>query len=790
MEENMKLKSIVLMLVMISALILATFNGGPLISQEFDPPLVTPPAGPFLKYGPRLDRVIFVVEAEEEELEAGLVDIVWPGPAVWDTWCDDPAITLGWVEEFAVIYLSLNTARWPLGHGDQPRAGETDFPTNWKGTHDDTLWKKDELWVEAITEDPYYEEDETTRPGRTGTADWCYVDYEGCQRCRDARQFRRGLAHLVNRDDQIASMAGEGQALDKSLLYEPLRSFWENPDTPTYEHSFVKANAAFVAGGFKDWDDDGVMEYSETRSSEDYEELPTIEWYANTEWDAAQHLTEVMSEYMGATLGLYECGAIPHTTIIVPYSEIDPTCWYYYDYDVYVEYWDWGATPDYYAEWFASFGDIFPRGYANNYARYHSKKFDQYADAFMTAPAPEDAITACYNMQWELHNDATAIPLYQYVGYVAHRTEYGTWPGEEKYAGRNWTDMCAFPGEPFFTFTGGWTHLNVHPQGFDKGGTLRTWVSSDPVTLDPADAWMFWDHQILSLIYDYLVRPDPWDPLNVTKMVPWLCESYEVGTWEHPTEGTCTAINFTLIPGILWQDGKPLTVDDVAFSFQFYKDVASIQYPKAKNFDSYVTYNTDPARPGDETIEIRYDIETWLAPAWCNGIYGLYILPKHIWSEESTYYCTVHEKWEQGPGAAGSIAYVPEDHDTLFGTGPFRFYKDGIVGRVDRVLGEYVYLEANPLYFRKYIWPDVADVGDPLNATAKDGEVDVYDFLVAALPGHIFAREDFYGQWSYPKPGDWGEPCDVNKDGRIGVGDLMEVGVNFAESWPPTWYLW
>ena len=760
------------MLVMISALMFATFNGDPVISQEIKPPIVVPPAGPFLKYGPRLDRATFIVEAGEEELEAGLVDIAWSSPVVWDTWREDPAITMGWVEEFAVIYLSLNTARWPLGHGDQPRAGETDFPTNWKGTHNDTLWKKNELWVEAITKAPYYERDGETRPGRTGTADWCFVDYEGCQRCWDARQFRRGLAHLVNRDDQIASMAGEGQMLDKSLLYEPLRSFWENPATPTYEHSLEFANQSFVAGGFKDWNDDGVMEYSETRSAADYEELPTIDWYANTEWDAAQHLTAVMSDYMNL-LTTYECGSIPHTTIIVPYSEIDPTCWYYYDYDVYVEYWDWGATPDYYAEWFASFGDIFPAGYANNYARYHNKEFDQYADDFMTAPTPEGALSACHEMQRVLHYDAGAIPLYQYVGYVAHRTEYGTWPGEEKYAGKNWTDVCAFPGEPFFTFTGGWTHLNAHPQGFDKGGTLRMWVSSDPVTLDPPDAWMFWDHQILSLIYDYLLRPDPWDPLDVTKMVPWLCASYDVGTWEHPTEGTCTALNFTIIPGILWQDGTPMTAEDIGFSFEFYKQVAGIQYPKAKNFDSYVIYPDTP-EPGVETIEIRYDIESWLAPAWCNGIYGLYILPKHIW----------------GPiGPEGSPGFVPEDHDALIGTGPFRFYKDGIVGRVDRVTGEYIYLESNPLYFRKYVEPDVGDDEDPYNAAAKDGDVDLFDFLVVALPGHIFKREDDNGQWGTP-PGAWGEPCDVNKDGKIGVGDLMEVGVHFAESWPPSWYEW
>jgi len=766
----MKSKSIVLMVLMMSALILAAFNGGLLVPQVTSRlPVLEAPSGPFLKYGPRVDKLIFVVGGEEEEIDAGLVDIMSSScdPARWNAWFADPAVTMAEFQEFAVIYLALNTARWPLGHGDQLSAGWTYFPTNWKGTHSDALWKRNELWVEAVTENPYYEADQTTPPGRTGTADWCYVDYENCGRCRDARQFRRGLAHLANRDDQIAYMAGEGAALPKSLLYEPLRSFWENPNTPTYEFSLQAASDAFVAGGFKDWDGDKVMEYSPGHDGAVVEELPVIEWYTNVESDHRQHLSLMIDSYMQMLMA-YPCGAIPHKVIIATYEVIDEVCWFYYDYDVYVEYWDWGATPDFYAEWFASFGDIFPAGYANNYHRYHSKEFDQYADAFMTAPSPEGALGACYDMQTVLHTDAVAIPYYQYVGYVPSRTWYGTWPGETKYAGKNWTDMCVYPGEGTYTFTGGWTQFNVHPQGFEKGGTLRVGLGLDPLTLDVVDSWYFYDHMVLTQIYETLLRPNPWDPCNVSAMIPWLCSSYKVGTWEKPGVGPCTAMNFTLIPGVLWQDGTPMTAEDVGWSFWFYREVASIQYPKARNFDNYVIYPNTP-EPGIETIELRFSIRTWLAPAWVNGLYGCYILPKHIW---------------EPIGPAGSPRYVPEDHDTVIGTGPFRFYKDKVVGRVDRIIGEYVYLEPNPLYFRKYIWPDVCDADGNLPG---DEQVTGMDFAVVAYPINIFVRENPDGTWP---AGTWGEPCDVNKDGKIGVGDLMEIGVNYGDPWPPAYYEW
>jgi len=296
----------------------------------------------------------------------------------------------------------------------------------------------------------------------------------------------------------------------------------------------------------------------------------------------------------------------------------------------------------------------------------------------------------------------------------------------------------------------------------------RRKIGVDAEMLDVMDAIYFQDWLVLDRIYENLIKFNPYDP---TQFIPWLCQNYTVGTWNHPQKGTCTAINFTLIPGILWQDGVPMTSEDVGFSFWFTRECKSANYRYAKDFDSYVVHPYTP-RPEVETIEIRFNVLSWLALYWCSGVP---IIPKHIWE---------HIPPRMSP------AYIPEDYDTVLGTGPFRFYKDGVVGRVNRVPGEYLYLEPNPLYFRKKIWPDVCYGKFPEYYTPGllDGYVTGLDFAKVAELTNIFTRVNPDGTWPDP-PGAWGPHCDVNEDGRIGVGDLMEIGLHYGEPWPPPWYI-
>jgi len=759
----MKSKSTVLILTIMSALILVTFNGVPVKTLE---PTVPAPSGPFEKYGPRIDRLIFHVSGgitrECDDFEAGYMDVMdWAAPAErYDSWLADPEITMGEMSPMTAKYLALNTMRWPLGHGDQLPWGWTSYPVGYISNHDLSLWNGDP----ASSDLP------------VGSSDKTWIDYN-CKRCIDSRWFRRGLAHMVDRASLIAFMAGGAVALDPSLYYPALKS-WEHPnvteiyDVPSgyitkYAYNLLKARDCFLAGGFKDWDKDGTMEYSPSHGAvQDWEELPKLHFYTRVDDPHRTHLGRLVSDDM--TLF-----GISHFLDIATYGTVSTQVWALYDYDIYVESWGWGPTPDLYSEWFWSRMDIYPDPWGNNEHRYHSKEFDVWAELFTESASPGEAMQYCYKMQEYIHRDVPAIPVFCYVGYNAHRTHYGTWPGEGKYAGKKWMGICNFEGDGF---ANNWNKLNAHPEGFEKGGVLRQGLNVDASNLDVIDTWYSYDWHVMDQIYEYLLVLSPWD---LSTYVPWLCESYEVRTWEHPTEGTCSAVNFTLIPGILWQDGTPMTAEDIEFSFWFTRECRSVNYMNVKDYYEAKIYENTP--PGKGTIEIRFKVLSWLAPAWCAYVP---IIPKHVW---------------EPVGVDGSPGYVPEDHDTVFGTGPFRFYKDGVVGRVDRVPGEYLYLEPNPLYFRKYIWPDVCD--STYTAGVRDQIVRIADdFMAVAMPGNIFAREKYDGTWpgtydpvtnpTGTRPGAWGPYADVNQDGKIGVGDLMEIGVHWLETWPPPWYLW
>jgi len=732
----------------------------PVVSVEPVPPVV-PASGTFEKYGPRVDRLIFSVCGRVEEViifEQGLVDLMdVPVPRhLWDDWLADPEITMGEYEEFAAIYLALNNMRWPIGHGDQLPTHWSSFPEGYVGNHSLDLWNGDP----------------TSSDLPVGTADMTYVDYDHCQRCNDSRWFRRGLAHMVDRACQIAYMEGVGVALNRTLFWPALKD-WEYPNGYAIEYAYnlTKARACFEAGGFKDWDNDDVMEYSPvvngSRGSA-IEELPTLQFYVCRDDDHSVHASQLLSADM------HQLG-IPHYLFPDYWFVIAQKVWSEYDYDIYIEYRDWTPTPDFYAEWFMSRKDIYPDPWGDNEHRYHSQEFDLAAEFFLNATGSEAAKPYCYKMQEIIHRDVAAIPFYCYVGYVAHRTNYGHFYGEEKYWDFPWQGFVNEMGVGFHSF---WTHLNTHPQeqgdpwspatrGFEKGGTLRQGLSSDPELLDVMDSIYSNERLVLDRIYESLLKFNPYDP---TQFMPWLCMSYEVGTWEHPTEGTCSAINFTLIPGVLWQDGEFLTWQDVNFSFWFTRECMSVNYRYAKDFEECVNYTDiiDLDHDGTpdtevEVIETRFNVLSWLAPYWCSGVP---IIPKHIW---------------EPVGVWGNAAYCPEDFDEVIGTGPFRFYKDGVVGRVNRVPGEYLYLEPNPLYFRKYVWPDVCD--ETHTPCTTDGWVDIEDFM--EVINNIFEREEPDGTWRTP----WGPHCDVNNDGRIGIGDLMEIGVHRYMPWPPAWYV-
>ncbi|MGI9119519.1 MAG: ABC transporter substrate-binding protein [Acidimicrobiales bacterium] len=180
----------------------------------------------------------------------------------------------------------------------------------------------------------------------------------------------------------------------------------------------------------------------------------------------------------------------------------------------------------------------------------------------------------------------------------------------------------------------------------------------------------------MSYIYDTLVWRDA-----SGELLPWLAESYQQAD-------DARSYTFTLRPDILWHNGQPLTADDVAFTFDYFRS----QTISPQVIIQPLPEIQEVLATGERTVEFR--LATPLAPFFgFGGVGSVPIVPRHIWSSI--------------PDAAKE-----RDPAALVGSGPYRLesYSQGE--------GSYLYT-ANDEYFlgRPFVKRiENRPVGDELNA--------------------------------------------------------------------------
>lgn len=157
------------------------------------------------------------------------------------------------------------------------------------------------------------------------------------------------------------------------------------------------------------------------------------------------------------------------------------------------------------------------------------------------------------------------------------------------------------------------------PARTEDGNTLfRLGFSGAPDTLNPYAASTAEAEAVLSLIYDRLFAEDP----ATGELTGSLCADYTVT--DAAAGGKLWSI--ALRPGVIWQDGKPLTASDVEFSLQSQKDFSTLYgYPECELLD---------------VTGIAVEDDTHLAMVvWGEESYiksclsRIPILPRHVWNE-------------------------------------------------------------------------------------------------------------------------------------------------------------
>lgn len=173
------------------------------------------------------------------------------------------------------------------------------------------------------------------------------------------------------------------------------------------------------------------------------------------------------------------------------------------------------------------------------------------------------------------------------------------------------------------------------------------WGYPSPFTFVRGPGWVN-----MSLSFDTLVWKD------AEKVIPWLATE-----WSATPDGT--RWSFTLRDGVKWQDGKPFTADDVAFTVEYFR----------KNVNSWYAGQIDLIKEVKvvDPRHVEISLTTPYAPFLESIAGALVIIPKHVWET------VADPKRLTGPEAA-------------IGTGPYK------LASYDKTTGAYLY-EANPDFF-------------------------------------------------------------------------------------------
>lgn len=143
----------------------------------------------------------------------------------------------------------------------------------------------------------------------------------------------------------------------------------------------------------------------------------------------------------------------------------------------------------------------------------------------------------------------------------------------------------------------------------------------------------------MELVYDSLLQHDE------KGLIPWLAESWE-------TSGDGKVLKFRLTQGAKWHDGRPVTVDDVLFTFDYcsrHKPVRDHLSYRGKNLIAKAE-----AEGENVTVVLTEPVVTAL-----ERIGNVRILPKHIWEKVEDPLAYDGEGWLVGCGPFRLDRYEP-----------------------------------------------------------------------------------------------------------------------------------
>jgi len=161
-----------------------------------------------------------------------------------------------------------------------------------------------------------------------------------------------------------------------------------------------------------------------------------------------------------------------------------------------------------------------------------------------------------------------------------------------------------------FPITNFWSNISFKPATERK--VLRDGYAKPLKTLNPLFAQILHDQYILGHIYDKLFRIGP-----EGQPIPWAAEKKEIIN--------DTTIDITIRGGMKFHDGKPVTAEDVKFSYEYMKEWKAPYYLDMLKVVEKIEI------VGDRMLRFHFPYP--YAPAFMSTFAEIPILPKHIWKD-------------------------------------------------------------------------------------------------------------------------------------------------------------
>jgi peptide/nickel transport system substrate-binding protein len=154
-----------------------------------------------------------------------------------------------------------------------------------------------------------------------------------------------------------------------------------------------------------------------------------------------------------------------------------------------------------------------------------------------------------------------------------------------------------------------WTYLRAEPLTEQKDmitNAAEAMLALNPLYISGAiDSWL------TEIIWDRLMRMGP-DGLPI----PWAAEKV--------IQVDPNTVDCVLRPGQKWHDGKPMTVDDVVFSFK-----TPAMGDKSPMYKPFVANIADVMATDDKTV--RFKLKTPSAAFAASTLAKINLIPKHVW---------------------------------------------------------------------------------------------------------------------------------------------------------------